>query len=57
MADHHVMLRFSSEQIREYIDLVIKDGAPVELRQYIDSNPSIASSMYNPLHARIIIEI
>ena len=51
------ILGFSSEQISEYIDLVIKNGAPAELRQYIDSNPRIASSMYNPLHARIIIEI
>ncbi len=51
------ILGFSSEQIQEYIDLMIKDGAPPELREYINSNPRISSAMYNPLHARIIVEV
>ncbi len=51
------ILGFSAKQICEYIDVMIKDGAPAELRQYVDSNPRIASSMYNPLHARIIVEV
>ena len=51
------ILGFSSEQIQEYIDLMIKDGAPPELREYINSNPRISSAMYNPLHARIVIEV
>ena len=51
------ILGFSSEEIQEYIDLMIKDGAPPELREYIDSNPRISSAMYNPLHARIVVEV
>ncbi|XP_064401302.1 uncharacterized protein LOC135347305 isoform X2 [Halichondria panicea] len=52
------ILGFSSKQIQEYIDLMIKDGkAPPELREYIDSNPQISSAMYNPLYARIVVEI
>ncbi len=51
------ILGFSSEQIWEYIDLMIKDGAPSELREYINSNPRISSAMYNPLHARIVVEV
>ena len=51
------ILGFSSEEIQEYIDLMIKDGAPPELRAYIDSNPRISSAMYNPLHARIVVEV
>ena len=51
------ILGFSSKQIQEYIDLMIKDGAPSELREYIDSNPRISSAMYNPLHARIVVEV
>ena len=51
------ILGFSSEEILEYIDLMIKDGAPPELREYIDSNPRISSAMYNPLHARIVVEV
>ena len=51
------ILGFSSKQIQEYIDLMIKDGAPPELREYIDSNPRISSAMYNPLHARIVVEV
>ena len=51
------ILGFSSEEIQEYIDLMIKDGAPPELCEYIDSNPRISSAMYNPLHARIVVEV
>ena len=51
------ILGFSSEQIQEYVDLMIKDGAPPELREYIDSNPRISSAMYNPLHAKIVVEV
>ncbi len=50
------ILGFSSEKIQEYIDLMIKDGAPPELREYINSNPHISSAMYNPLHARFVVE-
>ena len=51
------ILGFSSEQIQEYIDLMIKDGAPPELREYIDFNPRISTAMYNPLHAKIVVEV
>ncbi len=51
------ILGFSSKQIQEYIDLMIKNGAPSELRKYINSNPHISSAMYNPLHARIVVEV
>ena len=51
------ILGFSSEEIQEYIDLMIKDGAPPELREYINSNPRISSAMYNPLYARIVVEV
>ncbi|XP_064401225.1 uncharacterized protein LOC135347257 isoform X1 [Halichondria panicea] len=51
------ILGFSSEQIQKYIDLMIKDGAPPELREYVNSNPHISSAMYNPLHARIVVEV
>ncbi len=51
------ILGFSSDQIQEYVDLMIKDGAPPELREYINSNPRISSAMYNPLHARIVVEV
>ena len=43
------ILGFSSKQIQEYIDLMIKDGVPTELREYINSNPRISSAMYNPV--------
>ncbi len=51
------ILGFSSEEIQEYIDLIIKDGAPPELREYINSNPHISSTMYNPFYARIVVEV
>ena len=51
------ILGFSSEEIQEYIDLMIRDGAPPELREYINSNPHITSAMYNPLYARILVEV
>ena len=51
------ILGFFPEQIKEFIDLMIKDGAPPKLREYIDSNPCIFSAMYNPLHARIVVEV
>ena len=51
------ILGFSSKQIQEYIDLMIKDGDPPELREYINSNRCISSAMYNPLHARIVVEV
>ena len=52
------ILGFSFEQIQEYIDLMIRDGeAPPGLREYINSNPRISSAMYNPLHARIVVEV
>ena len=51
------ILGFSSKQIQEFIDLMIKDGEPPELREYINSNPLISSAMYNPLHARIVVEV
>ncbi len=51
------ILGFSSQDICKYIDLMIKDGAPPELREYINSNPRISSAMYNPLYARIVVEV
>ncbi len=51
------ILGFSSKEIQEYIDLMIKDGAPEKLREYVSSNPHISSAMYNPLHARIVVEV
>ena len=52
------ILGFSSKQIQEYIDLMIKNKeAPPELREYINSNPRISSAMYNPLHARIVVDV
>ena len=52
------ILGFSGEQIKEYIDLMIKNReAPPGLRQYIISNPRISSAMYNPLHARIVVDV
>ena len=52
------ILGFSSKQIQEYIDLMIKNKeAPPELRKYINSNPRISSAMYNPLHARIVVDV
>ncbi|XP_064401196.1 uncharacterized protein LOC135347242 isoform X2 [Halichondria panicea] len=52
------ILGFSGEQIKEYIDLMIKNReAPPELREYINSNPHISSAMYNPLHARIVVDV
>ena len=51
------ILGFSSKEIQEYIDLMIKAGAPLELCEYINSNPRISSAMYNPLYARIVVEV
>ena len=52
------ILGFSGEQIKEYIDLMIKNReAPPGLREYIISNPRISSAMYNPLHARIVVDV
>ena len=52
-----VVLGFTEIQIQEYIDQAIKDGAPDDLRTYIAANPHINSAMYNPLCARIVIQV
>ena len=52
-----VVLGFTEIQIQEYIDQAIKDGAPDDLRTYIAANPHINSAMYNPLYARIVIQV
>ncbi len=52
-----VVLGFTEKLIQEYIDEAIKDGAPDGLRTYIDANPHINSAMYNPLYARIVIQV
>ncbi len=52
-----VVLGFTEIQIQEYIDQAIKDGAPDGLRTYIAANPHINSAMYNPLYARIVIQV
>ena len=52
-----VVLGFTEIQVQEYIDLAIKDGAPDGLRTYIAANPQIHSAMYNPLCARIVVQV
>ncbi len=52
-----VVLGFTEIQIQEYIDQSIKDGAPDGLRTYIAANPHINSAMYNPLYARIVVQV
>ena len=56
--DQHIqILGFTKEQINEYVDHMIKDGVPEGLRTYVSANPHISSAMYNPLHARIVVEV
>ena len=56
--DQHIeILGFTKQQIDEYVDHMIKDGVPEGLRTYISANPHISSAMYNPLHARIVVEV
>ena len=56
--DQHIeILGFTTLQIDEYVDHMIKDGVPEGLRTYISANPHISSAMYNPLHARIVVEV
>ena len=56
--DQHIeILGFNKEQINEYVDHMIKDGVPEGLRTYVSANPHISSAMYNPLHARIVVEV
>ena len=56
--DQHIeILGFTTQQIDEYVDYMIKDGVPEGLRTYISANPHISSAMYNPLHARIVVEV
>ncbi len=52
-----VVLGFTKIQIKEYVDQAIKDGAPDGLQTYIDANPHINSAMYNPLYARIVVQV
>ena len=56
--DQHIeILGFTTQQIDEYVDHMIKDGVSEGLRTYISANPHISSAMYNPLHARIVVEV
>ena len=56
--DQHIeILGFTTRQINEFVDHMIKDGVPEGLRTYISANPHISSAMYNPLHARIVVEV
>ena len=56
--DQHIeILGFTTQQIDEYVDHMINDGLPEGLRTYISANPHISSAMYNPLHARIVVEV
>ena len=56
--DQHIdILGFSKKQIDEYVEHMIKDGVPEGLRTYISANPHISGAMYNPLHARIVVEV
>ena len=56
--DQHIeILGFTTQQIDEYVDHMIKEGVPEGLRTYISANPHISSAMYNPLHARIVVEV
>ncbi len=52
-----VVLGFTQKQKQEYIDQAIRDGAPAELRTYIAAIPHINSAMYNPLYARIVVQV
>ena len=52
-----VVFGFTEIQVQEYIEQAIKDGAPDGLRTYIDANPHINSAMYNPLYARIVVQV
>ena len=56
--DQHIeILGFTEKQVDEYVDHMIKDGVPEGLRTYVSANPHISSAMYNPLHARIVVEV
>ena len=52
------LLGFSQEQIIEYVSTVIrmKEALP-ELQTHLDAHPHIYSAMYNPLNARIVVEV
>ncbi len=52
-----VVLGFTEIQIQEYIDQAINSGVPDGLRTYIAANPHINSAMYNPLYARIVVQV
>ena len=52
------ILGFSEIQVKEYISKMISNKeAPAELQTYVDTNPHISSAMYNPLYARIVVEV
>ena len=52
------ILGFSHEQVLEYVSKLISDKeAPAEIQAYLDTNPHISSAMYNPLYARIVVEV
>ena len=49
---------FTQEQIKEYVSAMIRmKEAPAELQTYLDVHPHICSAMYNPLCARIVVEV
>ena len=52
------ILGFLEKQIKEYVSKMVSDKeAPAELQAYVDTNPHISSAMYNPLYARIVVEV
>ena len=53
-----VILGFTQEQIKEYVSTMIRmEEAPAELQIYLNAHPHICSAMYNPLYARIVVEV
>ena len=52
------ILGFTKEQIKEYVSTMIRmKEAPAQLQTYLDAHPHICSAMYNPLYARIVVEV
>ena len=52
------ILGFTDEQIQEYVSNMISiKEAPPEFQTYLDEHPQIENAMYNPLYARIVVEV
>ena len=52
------ILGFTEDQVKEYVSTMISTKeAPAKLQTYLDAHPHIRSAMYNPLYARIVVEV